>query len=194
MNSFPAPKWKNKTKDTKRTYASWNSMLHRCYDLNSVSYKYYGARGITVCDRWRESYDDFVEDMGLRPENMTLDRKDNSLGYSSDNCTWKSVEYQNRNKRSTKPRELNGEIKTLAEWARDIPITREGVAYRLKTGVSFERAIDPTPLRTPPKHGTATMGSGRYRCTCASCKAAVKEYHRLRYIRLKAGKALQFDL
>jgi hypothetical protein len=67
-------------------YSSWRAMLERCYNPKSISYPHYGARGITVCPRWRASFSAFFADMGPRPEGMTIDRKDNELGYLCGNC------------------------------------------------------------------------------------------------------------
>lgn len=191
--SFPR-KWKNGSKQTRRTYASWISMLHRCYNSDQISYPYYGGRGITVCSRWRDSYDHFVEDMGLRPQGTTLDRVENDKPYQLENCRWATIEIQNRHKRNTPALELNGEAKTLAEWARELPISREGVAYRLKAGISLARALNPEPLRAPPQHGSVTMSTGRYRCRCEPCKAAKKAYDRERYLKQRANRPVIFDL
>ncbi len=79
-----------------RTYASMKS---RCYNENTPNYRWWGARGITVCDRWLSSFWNFVEDMGERPEGFTLERVDNEKEYSPENCKWASVEENNRNRR-----------------------------------------------------------------------------------------------
>lgn len=69
-----------------REYASWRAMLERCYNPKSISYPHYGARGISVCPKWRASFVAFLKDMGTRPEGYTLDRKDNDLGYLCGHC------------------------------------------------------------------------------------------------------------
>lgn len=66
---------------------TWWSMLLRCYHPSCASYKYYGAKGITVCARWRD-FDTFLEDMGRRPTGYTLDRINVTEGYSPTNCRW----------------------------------------------------------------------------------------------------------
>ncbi len=80
-------------------YNSWLSMIHRCYTKDSISYQWYGARGITVCDSWREAFENFYEDMGTRPKNMTLDRLNNYENYEPGNCRWATKKEQTNNRR-----------------------------------------------------------------------------------------------
>lgn len=83
-------------------YQTWSDMKSRCYNKNNTAYKNYGGRGISVCSRWINSYDNFIADMGERPEGMTLDRINNSLGYSPENCKWSTVDEQLENRRHYK--------------------------------------------------------------------------------------------
>lgn len=84
------------------TYRSWLSMRNRCYRKGSEKYPMYGAKGIKVCKRWRNSFENFLEDMGERPEGMTLDRIDGTKGYSPSNCRWATPTQQARNTRIRK--------------------------------------------------------------------------------------------
>ena len=71
-------------------YKVWSSMLHRCNNSNATHYKRYGGRGIKVCERWNK-FENFLEDMGERPEGMTLDRINNDWNYEKSNCRWVSL-------------------------------------------------------------------------------------------------------
>jgi len=77
----------------------WQSMKNRCERENNHNYKYYGGRGIKVCERW-QNLGNFIEDMGERPEGMTLDRKDNDGDYTLENCRWATWEEQRQTQRA----------------------------------------------------------------------------------------------
>lgn len=84
-------------------YGIWGAMRGRCHDPNDSGFKWYGARGITVCPEWRDSFEAFFSDMGARPSPAhSIERKNNDLGYSKANCMWATRAQQARNKRGVK--------------------------------------------------------------------------------------------
>lgn len=82
-----------------QTKAIWSTMIRRCHDPKHDAYSYYGGRGITVCQRWRDSFQAFLDDMGVRPQGLMIDRRDNNLGYEPANCWWATRSHQMKNRR-----------------------------------------------------------------------------------------------
>jgi hypothetical protein len=82
-------------------FRTWCAMLQRCFYKNNQKYLRYGAKGITVCARWKESFEEFLKDMGPRPEGHTLDRIDGKGNYEPSNCRWATVQEQNKNRDHT---------------------------------------------------------------------------------------------
>lgn len=90
------------------TYNSWQAAKQRCHDPKAAKYPSYGGRGIKMCNRWRESFDAFLEDMGERPKGMTLDRIDQCKGYEPDNVRWATAQEQSINRGTTQLRRWRG--------------------------------------------------------------------------------------
>jgi hypothetical protein len=138
-------KWKSSA-TSPNTYRSWEHMIDRCYNEKHPHYERYGGRGIVVCDRWRKSFDAFLEDMGERPDNKTIDRINNDMGYDPGNCRWSTMQEQNRNKSNGTTLEHQGQSMSVTEWAEKLDIPRQVIFGRLKVGWTTERALT-TPVR-----------------------------------------------
>ncbi|SRR5258705_7102298 len=128
------------------TYKSWKSMLNRCYFKSCQNYKNYGGRGISVCDRWRYSFSNFLADMGIRPDGLSLDRINVNGNYEPGNCKWSTVIEQHSNTRRNVILTVNEITGTMAHLARHFGITRFQANHRLKLGWSPERTFL-TPIR-----------------------------------------------
>lgn len=115
-------------------YRSWAGMLVRCFNKNCKAYDRYGGRGITVCERWRNSFQNFYDDMGRKPKGYSIERKDNNGIYSPENCKWSSVQDQARNRRSNIKITYNGETICLAEYAEKIGVDFFVLYRKLKRG------------------------------------------------------------
>lgn len=102
-------------------YQVWSSMRDRCYNEKNPSFKNYGGKGIVVCDRWNNSFLNFINDMGQRlDKSYTLDRIDSNKGYFPENCRWAKWEVQNNNRVNNVWISHNGEKKTLSQWERHL--------------------------------------------------------------------------
>lgn len=114
-------------------YVTWQRMHRRCNSPKDKNYPGYGARGIRVCDRWKDFWA-FVSDMGPKPSPMhTIEREDNAGGYDPFNCSWALPKTQQNNKRSNLPPIThNGETRTIAEWAAHLGMPYGVLRKRLK--------------------------------------------------------------
>jgi len=122
----------NRRGKTTKEYRSWYHMKTRCYNKKRPYWKYYGGRGIKVCDRWKDSFVNFLSDMGNKPTSKhSLDRIDNNGDYSPDNCKWSTSKQQTRNKRSNIMIEYNGKIQCLNDWAKELEIKRTTLWMRI---------------------------------------------------------------
>ena len=132
----------NRTHNMSRThiYGIWCSMKERCNNPQCKSFKNYGGRDITVCERWLE-FENFYADMGERPEGLSLERIDNNKGYSLDNCKWATRKEQMRNSRRNRMIEYQGQTKCLSEWAQMFGMRFERLRERLNAGWPIEKAL-----------------------------------------------------
>lgn len=140
------------------TYGSWAMMIQRCTNPKNIGYKDYGGRGITVCPRWRD-FANFFEDMGKRPEGTTIDRRDNTLGYTPENCYWATDEEQANNKRNNHYLTFNNKTQTIAQWTREIGISLYTLHRRIQNGWTTEKALT-QPVRILRPRATVAPLSG----------------------------------
>lgn len=127
-----------------KEFVCWCNIRARCYNPENSHYYLYGARGIKVCDRWLESFENFIEDMGPAPSNKhSIDRYPNVNGdYEPSNCRWATAKEQNYNKRNTVILEASGISMPQEEWARRWNISSARIINRLKSGESFQKIFD----------------------------------------------------
>jgi hypothetical protein len=128
------------------TFYTWQSMKQRCNYEGAKSYKHYGGRGIEICERWLESFENFLADMGEKPAGTSLDRKDNNGPYSPDNCKWSTAEEQQLNKTNTRWITYEGETLALSDWARRYNTTPQLIFNRIHAGWSIHDALT-KPIR-----------------------------------------------
>lgn len=123
------------------TYNSWQSMLDRCTNKDRRTYKWYGAKGITVCDRW-QSFDNFLADMGERPKGTTLDRIDTFGNYEPSNCRWADKKTQSNNTSASVNVTVEGVTKTIMEWSKSTGIPYTTLQYRVHAGWDVSKLFE----------------------------------------------------
>lgn len=125
----------------------WNSMKQRCCNANDNAYKYYGGRGIRVCDEWLDKENGFINfyDWSMNngyQDNLTIDRIDVNGNYEPSNCRWINMKQQSNNRRDNHNITYNNETHTIAEWSEILNINRYTLYYRInKSNMSIEEAL-----------------------------------------------------
>jgi len=164
-------------------YTIWKGIKSRCADK---SHPRYGGRGITVCDRWKNSFENFLEDMGVAPDGLSVDRINNDGNYEPENCRWATIEQQSNNKGNSRIIEYNGERMTMSQWAAKIGLAYSTLRGRLDcSGWSIEQALNTPRLenghnnkkKTHCKRGHPFSGDNlaidhRGHRYCKTCKRA----------------------
>jgi hypothetical protein len=144
------------------TYRAYHQMKFRCANPKASDYPHYGARGISVCDRWMESFQNFVQDMGFRPDGMELDRIDNSKGYYPENCRWVTHKQNCRNFRKNRIIEFNGKRLSLVEWSEETGIPADIIRNRLDASKwPLAKALT-APLNSTRSEGAKKGNSKRF--------------------------------
>jgi hypothetical protein len=130
-------------------YEAWAHMLRRCYTPTTKHFDNYGGRGITVCDRWRHSFENFLADMGFRPSSKhSLDRINNDGNYEPSNCRWATFIQQCNNTRRNFLITYKGETLTETQWRKKLGFNRGVIIFRIKNGWSAEDALTIPPGTT----------------------------------------------
>ena len=124
-----------------RAYNSWSAMKARCYSPTCEKYRIYGARGITVDARWRDSFANFLADMGQPPDGMSLERNDTNGHYTKSNCRWATPLEQASNLRTTVRLTYDGKTDTLRGWAARLGTTHNAIRLRLAKGATFPEVV-----------------------------------------------------
>lgn len=136
-------------------HKTWCNIRSRCHDPNNNRFRYYGARGIKVCPRWHESFENFIADMGPKPgPSYTIERKDVHGDYEPGNCVWLHKSCQATNRTDTMRVTANGVTMALADWCRQTGLKATTVYMRIrKYGWNPEMAVI-TPARRHKPYGT----------------------------------------
>ncbi len=143
---FPIKHGKTGTKE----HRAWLNMQTRCFWPSSPTYKWYGALGVTICERWKgdNGFINFFDDLGLAPPNTSLDRINPRGNYEPGNCRWADIQQQQNNRRNNKLLTYQGRTQTMALWAEEIGIHKATLASRLTTGGwTVEKALSTPPFR-----------------------------------------------
>ena len=136
-------------------YGIWAGMKNRCCRPKSRDYEFYGGRGIIVCERWMNSFQNFYADMGSRPsKSHSLDRIDGNKNYEPSNCRWATPSEQNNNKRDNHLITFRGETLNETEWRRKLGFGVGIIRQRLKNGWSVEKSLT-TPSQRRGSGGLA---------------------------------------
>lgn len=137
---------KHNLRNTK-LYNNWDNIKKRCYAKTDYHYKWYGKRGITICDEWKNDFKAFYDWAMANgyEEDLTIDRIDVNGNYEPNNCRWISIQKQQQNKRSNHYITYKNQTKCIAEWAKIYNISRATLSWRIRKGWDIERALEITP-------------------------------------------------
>lgn len=127
-------------KDNPSEYGSWTSARQRCRNPNNPNYPLYGGRGIKFCKRW-DSFEAFLQDMGKRPANHSLERINNNHGYTKKNCKWALPQEQAANRCNVKVMTHNGITTTIKAWSLITGIKADTISQRLERGWTVQDAL-----------------------------------------------------
>ena len=143
MREKAAERFYKHGRTTSPEFNSWSSALGRCTNPKNKSYKNYGGRGITMCARWRDSFENFLTDMGARPSpSHSLDRISNEGNYEKENCRWATKKTQSNNRRTNKIISKDGKTLSITQWAEELGMKEFTLRARLNSGWALDDAFE----------------------------------------------------
>lgn len=142
-------------------YDVWRSMKDRCLNPNAKAFPDYGGRGISICDRWLNSYAAFAADMGARPEGWSIDRIDNDGDYTPENCRWADRRTQQRNQRRAVYVLVGGVRYRAIELAERAGVKTDTIISRASKGASLDEVLRPDVVRNLDGLALGGLASGK---------------------------------
>lgn len=140
--------WRDADPMTRLVYRRFMKIIARCESPSETVYKYYGGRGIKICEKWRNSFTNFIGDMGLPPTSThSIERIDNDGNYCPENCRWATKYEQARNKRTSVFVEIKGTRKLLIDWCQEFGCTFKLARWRISHGWDAVEALSSNPHR-----------------------------------------------
>jgi hypothetical protein len=125
-----------------RTYKAWVNMRSRVAGVTESYRVNYSSRGISVCDRWAGSFENFLSDMGVCPPGLTLERENNDGNYEPGNCVWATMAKQNSNRRDTLRVTVDGDRMCLAHACKRAGVLYDTAMHRIRRGMTAQEAFD----------------------------------------------------
>lgn len=134
----------SKSKEITAEYRTWSNILSRCYNKKASAYERYGGVGISVCKRWRDSFENFLLDMGERPSKFhSIDRyPDKNGNYCPENCRWATLKEQAQNKNNNVWYEKDGIKMIQSDWSKKLNVTDNAIKFHMKSGKTFSETHD----------------------------------------------------
>ena len=171
-------------------YQVWTKMIRRCHNCNDDNYSNYGGRGIIVCEEWRYSFENFLKDMGRRPESgYSIERIDNNGNYEPNNCRWATDKEQRRNKRNSRFVQFKNEFITIAELSERYKIPYQTILQRVNAGYEGDDLVSDSL-----KRNRSYLYEGKYRTISEISKMTDMNdttlYRRLEILKLPIERAV----
>lgn len=171
-----------------RTYSTWQAMKNRCYNTNHVAYHRYGGRGIKVCDEWIDSFPAFLRDMGDRPENTSIERIKNDLGYFKENCRWAKPKEQTSNRSNNRILFHNERAMPISLWAIETGMKESTLRERIRRGWSDCDALTVPVSKKKIKCPSSNNAQASQSCACPRSEHPLAPEPSLVESRNRAGK------